>query len=215
MQRHQTTTAALEDVAGSGNGPGAAAGAAGRGDHKTAAALEYAGGGGAGGCGRRQRSRRWARHCSRGYLPRRPEDGGGAGGHRLSEGEGAGAGTFATRKMATARNNGDGAGTRAIDLTVFLLGRGPGSIRGSYSALCTVVGSPVDGWMRSTAERRRKGRLQRIWFRTDGQGRGASFDRVQPAFSPLATPQKNKKPSETQRKYIYLILIYIYIYIYT
>jgi len=51
MQRHQTTTAALEDVAGSGNGPGAAAGAAGRGDHKTAAALEYAGGGGAGGAG--------------------------------------------------------------------------------------------------------------------------------------------------------------------
>ena len=166
MQRHQTTTAALEDVAGSGNGPGAAAGAAGHGDHKTAAALEYAGGGGAGGCGRRQRSRRWARHCSRGYRPRRPEDGGGAGGHRLSEGEGAGAGPYATWKTATARNDGDGAGTRAVDLTVFLLGRGPGRIH-SWELLRTVqcvVGSPVDGWMRSTAERSRKGRLQRTWF---------------------------------------------------
>ena len=147
MQRHQTTTAALEDVAGSGNGPGAAAGAAGRGDHKTAAALEYAGGGGAGGCGRRQRSRRWARHCSRGYLPRRPEDGGGAGGHRLSEGKGAGAGTYATWKTETARNDDDGAGTRAVDLTVFLLGRGPGRIH-SWELLRTVHCRRISsGWM--------------------------------------------------------------------
>ena len=154
MQRHQTTTAALEDVAGSGNGPGAAAGAAGRGDHKTAAALEYAGGGGAGGCGRRQRSRRWARHCSRGYRPRRPEDGGGAGGHRLSEGEGAGAGPYATWKTATARNDGDGAGTRAVDLCIFV-GPRPRTdpFVGVTRTVQRVVGSPVDGWMRSIAER--------------------------------------------------------------
>ena len=147
MQRHQTTTAALEDVAGSGNGPGAAAGAAGRGDHKTAAALEYAGGGGAGGCGRRQRSRRWARHCSRGYRPRRPEDGGGAGGHRLSEGEGAGAGPYATWKTATARNDGDGAGTRAVDLCIFVGPRPRTDPFVGVTPHCAVCRRISSGWM--------------------------------------------------------------------
>jgi len=53
---------------------------------------------------------------------------------------------------------------KAVNLTVFLLGRGPGRIH-SWELLRTVqcvVGSPVDGWMRSTAECSRKGRLQRI-----------------------------------------------------
>jgi len=158
MQRHQTTTAALEDVAGSGNGPGAAAGAAGRGDHKTAAALEYAGGGGS----------------EAGDGPGTAAGATGRGDQKmvaaLEDTDSARARARVPARMQQGRRRRRGTTVtvpaRVLSTSVFLLGRGPGRIHSwELLALCSV--SSDLQWMDGCA------RLQNTVERADCSGSGS------------------------------------------